>query len=83
MISSPAVTPTPLVLLTVRTDTWRSSWLADLRPAGHGIALGADPLHDADLWTAPLPVLDLPAPPGRGVLIDAGTAEVVQVALDG
>ncbi len=75
--------PDALVLLTVRTDTWRSSWLADLRPAGHGIALGADPLHDADLWTAPLPVLDLPVPPGRGVLLDAGTAEVVQVALDG
>jgi len=75
--------PDAIVLLAVRADAWRNgygSWSAGLRPAGRGLALRPDPVHDAEAWVCPLPAVG-PAPPsGRGVLVVDGTAEVVQVA---
>jgi len=78
--------PDDRLIVAVRTDVWRSAygtWLADLRPAAAGLALGADPVRDLDLWAAPLTSAGPSAVPGRGLLVDAGGAELVQVALDG
>ncbi len=75
--------PAALLVVALRADTWRSGygrWVDDLRPAGHGVALGPDPVRDAECWTVALPTLDPAPPPGRGVLVDGSTAEVVQVA---
>jgi len=76
--------PDAVVLLGVRADAWRSAygtWLADLRPCGDGLALRPDPARDAELWTVALPGVGPEPPPGRGVLVDDGRAEIVQVAL--
>ena len=76
--------PDALVMVAVRADAWRTgygSWLAGLRPASCGLALRPDPVHDADSWACPLPAIGPAPPPGRGVLVSDGTAEVVQVAL--
>jgi hypothetical protein len=70
-------------LVGVDTDAWRTrygDWLAGLRPASLGIALHPDPVRDATLWTVPLPGVGPRPPPGRGILVLDGTAEVVQVA---
>jgi len=76
--------PDAIVLLAVRADAWRTgygSWSAGIRPAGRGLALRPDPVHDADAWVCPLPAVGPAPPPGRGVLVVDGTAEVIQVAM--
>ncbi|MET0489568.1 MAG: hypothetical protein ABW143_04975, partial [Acidimicrobiales bacterium] len=76
--------PDARIVVGVRADAWRSaygSWLSELRPAGHGLALAPDPVHDAESWTLALPPLGPSPPPGRGVLVDDGQAAVIQVAL--
>ncbi len=78
--------PDALVLVGVRADAWRAgygSWLAALRPARNGLALRPDPVRDADAWVCPLPPVGPTPPPGRGVLVTDGTAEIVQVARAG
>ena len=75
--------PDALIVVGVRADAWRSaygSWLAELRPATHGLALAPDPVHDAESWTVPLPPVGPAPPPGRGVLVGDG-ADVIQVAV--
>ncbi len=77
--------PDALVMVAVRADAWRTgygTWLAGLRPASSGLALRPDPVHDAESWACPLPSVGPSPPPGRGVLVTDGTAEVVQVAVD-
>jgi S-DNA-T family DNA segregation ATPase FtsK/SpoIIIE len=77
--------PDALVVVAVRADAWRTgygSWLAGLRPASSGLALRPDPVHDAESWACRLPSVGPSPPPGRGVLVTDGTAEVVQVAVD-
>jgi len=76
--------PDALIVVSLRADAWRSaygSWLAELRPAGHGLALAPDPVHDAESWIVPLPSVGPVPPPGRGVLVGAGGADVIQVAV--
>jgi hypothetical protein len=75
--------PDAVIVLGVRADAWRcayGTWLADLRPAGEGLALRPDPARDAELWTVALPTVGADAPPGRGVLVGDGRAEVIQTA---
>jgi S-DNA-T family DNA segregation ATPase FtsK/SpoIIIE len=76
--------PDAVVVVAVRADAWRSAygtWLADLRPAADGLALRPDPTRDAELWNVGLPGVGPEPPPGRGVLVVDGRAEVIQVAL--
>ncbi|HEY5697718.1 MAG TPA: FtsK/SpoIIIE domain-containing protein [Acidimicrobiales bacterium] len=76
--------PDARIVVGVRADAWRSaygSWLSELRPAGHGLALAPDPVRDAESWTLALPPIGPSPPPGRGVLVDDGQAAVIQVAL--
>lgn len=70
------------LLVAVRADAWRSAhgtWLADLRPCASGLALRPD-VRDAELWLSALPSVGPAPPPGRGVLVVDGRADVVQVA---
>jgi hypothetical protein len=75
--------PDGLLVVAVRSDVWRTaygSWLTSLRPAGLGLVLAADPARDGDGWSVALPRVPPDAPPGRGVLVDGGAADVIQVA---
>ncbi len=56
-------------------------WIRELRREGHGLLLHPDLSADGDLLAAKLP-RQVPAPfvPGRGFLVRAGAAELVQVA---
>ena len=75
--------PDALVAVAVRSDAWQSGygrWVDELRPANHGLALRPDPVRDTESWACPLPSVGPSPPPGRGVLVADGTAEVVQVA---
>jgi hypothetical protein len=75
--------PDAVVVLALRADALRTGggWLADLRPAELGIALDPDAVRDPVAWACPLPQAGRrPRPPGRGVLVDHGGAEVVQLA---
>lgn len=76
--------PEATVVVTVRSDAWRSAygtWLAELRPADRGLALAPDPARDLECWTVALPPLGPGRPPpGRGVLLSDDGADVVQVA---
>ncbi len=55
-------------------------WIRELRREGHGLLLQPDLAADGDLLAARLPrQLSSPLIPGRGFLVRAGVAELVQV----
>lgn len=71
------------IVAAVRPDRLRSAyggWLSELRASRSGVLFRPGPV-DGDLLGATLPArLDLPAVPGRGVVVSAGTAAVAQIA---
>lgn len=74
------------IVAAARTDRLRSAyggWLSELRSSRSGVLFRPGPV-DGDLLGAALPArLDLPAVPGRGVVVSSGDAAVAQIALVG
>lgn len=72
------------IVAAARTDRLRSAyggWLSELRSSRSGVLFRPGPV-DGDLLGATLPArLDLPAVPGRGVVVSSGDAAVAQIAL--
>ncbi len=71
------------VIASVRTNSSRSDWprwLRSVRGSGVGLLLNADPVMDAELLGVRLPRGERTEIPGRGWLVHAGTAALVQVA---
>ena len=72
------------IVAAARTDRLRSAyggWLSELRSSRSGVLFRPGPV-DGDLLGAALPArLDLPAVPGRGVVVSSGDAAVAQIAL--
>ncbi|MBI2705947.1 MAG: FHA domain-containing protein [Actinobacteria bacterium] len=65
-----------------RLRTAYGHWVHELRSSRTGLALQPDGDVDGDLWSVRLPRLVVPSStPGRGVLINSGRCEIVQVAM--
>jgi len=71
------------VVASVRANSSRSDWprwLRSVRGSGVGLLLNADPVMDAELLGVRLPRGERTEVPGRGWLVHAGVATLVQVA---
>ncbi|HXP28834.1 MAG TPA: hypothetical protein VN804_03705, partial [Solirubrobacteraceae bacterium] len=72
------------VIAAVETGSARglgNSWIRELRREGHGVLLQPDLSADGDLLSVRLPRrVAAPLTPGRGFLVAAGAAELIQVA---
>ena len=67
----------------VRTNASRSDWprwLRSVRSSGVGVLLQADPVMDGELLSVRLPRGERTDIPGRGWLVHAGSASLVQLA---
>jgi S-DNA-T family DNA segregation ATPase FtsK/SpoIIIE len=73
----------PRVIAAVESAAARGigiGWVRELRREGHGLLLQPDLAADGDLLGAQLPRrLSMPLVPGRGFLVRAGVAELIQV----